>query len=93
MIAHFVTPKSIPAHLQYLSNLFSWGSSDVSLFVIIARSSAYAVVFIVVLDVSSVYPNFPLCNQRRSGSRNKMNKYGLRVSSWIVPLCIGIFCV
>ena len=64
-----------------------------SLFVIIARSSTYAAVFIVVLDVPSVYPSFPLCNQRRSGSRNIMNKCGLRVSPWIVPICIGIFCI
>ena len=40
VIAHFVIPKSIPAHSQYLFSLFSWFCSDVSLFVIIARSSA-----------------------------------------------------
>ena len=54
MIAHFVIPKSIPTHSQYLSSLFSWGCSHVSLFAIIARSFAYAVVFIVILDVPSV---------------------------------------
>ena len=54
MIAHFVIPKSIPAHSQYLSSLFSWDCSDVSLFAIVARSSAYAVVFIVILDMPSV---------------------------------------
>ena len=48
-----------------------------SLFVIIARSSAYAVEFIVILDVLSVYPYFPFCNHRKSGFRNIMNKYGL----------------
>ena len=54
MIAHFVIPKSIPAHSQYLFSLFSWGCSDVSLFAIIARSSPYAALFIVILDVPSV---------------------------------------
>ena len=53
-MAHFVIPKSILPYLQYLSSLFSWGCSDVSLFAIIARSSAYAAVFIVILDVPSV---------------------------------------
>ena len=58
MIAHFVIPKSILAHLQYLSNLFSWGCSDVILFVIIAKSFAYIAMLIVILDVPSVYPFF-----------------------------------
>ena len=64
-----------------------------SLFVIIARSFAYAAKFIVILDVPSVYLYFPFCNHHKSGSRNIMNKYGLKVSPWIVPLCIGIFFV
>ena len=54
MIAHFVIPRSIPVHSQYLSNLFNWGCIVVSLFAIIARSSAYAAVFIVILEVPSV---------------------------------------
>ena len=54
MIAHFVIPKSNLAHSQYLFSLFSWGCSNVSLFAIIARSSAYIAVFIVILDVPSV---------------------------------------
>ena len=62
-----------------------------SLFVIIARSSTYAAEFIVILDVQSVYPYFPFCNHCKSNSKNIMNKYGLRVSPWIVPLCIGIW--
>ena len=61
------------------------------LFIIIARSSASVVEFIIILDVPSVYPYFPFCKHRRSDSRNIMNKYGLRVSPSIVPLCIGIF--
>ena len=54
MIAHFVIHKSILAHSQYLSSLFSWDCSDVSLFVIIARSLAYGAVFIVISDVPSI---------------------------------------
>ena len=37
VIAHFVIPKSIPAHSQYLSSLFTCFCSDVNLSVIIAR--------------------------------------------------------
>ena len=64
MLAHFVIPKSILVHSQYLHSLFSWsgsdvslfswGDSDISLFVIIARSSAYVAIFIIILDVPSV---------------------------------------
>ena len=80
IIAHFVIPKSIPAHSQYLSSLFSCFCSDVNLFVIITRSSTYVAEFIVIFDVPSVYPCLPFCSHRKSGSRNIINKYGLRVS-------------
>ena len=80
VIAHFVIPKSISTHSQYLSSLFNCFCSDVNLFVIIARSSAYAIEFIVIFDVPSVYPCFPFCSHRKSDSRNIINKYGLRVS-------------
>ena len=40
-----------------------------------------------------MYPLFPLCNHLRSGSRNMIKKYGLNVSPYIVPLCMGIGCV
>ena len=62
MIAHIMIPKSFPTHSQYLSNFFSWGCCDVSFFAIIARSSTYVAVFIVILDVPSVYLFFPFCN-------------------------------
>ena len=80
VIAHFVIPKSMPAHSQYLFSLFSCFCSDVNLFVIIARSFAYAAEFIVIFDVPNVYPCFPFCSHRKSSSRNIINKYGLRVS-------------
>ena len=54
VIAHFVILRSILAHSQYLSSLFNWGCIVVSLFAIIARSFAYATVFIVILEVPSV---------------------------------------
>ena len=64
-----------------------------NLFAIFAWSFAYATEFIVILDVLRVYPYFPFCNHCRSGSKNIMNRYGIRVLPWIVLLCIGIFCV
>ena len=82
-MAHFCTPKSINAHS-------SWICNDWRLFEIAARSSAYAVELIVNLDVPNVYPFCSLCNQRCSGSKNIRNKYGLRVSLWMVHVCIGI---
>ena len=60
----------------------------------IARSFAYAAEFIVTFNVPSVQLYFPCCSHRRSGSTNIKNKYGeVGVSPWIVPLCIGVFCV
>ena len=40
VMAHFGMPRSIPAHSQYLSSLFSWCWRDVKLLDIAARSSA-----------------------------------------------------
>jgi hypothetical protein len=53
---------------------------------ITARSSAYATELIVSLDVSNVYPLYPRCSQRSSGSKNIKKMYGLSVSPCIVPL-------
>ena len=53
----------------------------------------YATEFIVILDVPNVYPFLPLCNHLDSGSNNIIKRYGLRVSPYIVPRCIDIFCV
>ena len=93
MIAHFGIPRSIPTHSQNLSNLFSCICSDVSLFAIIARLSTYAAEFIVILDVPNVYPFLPLCNHLDSGSKNIIKRYGFRMSPYIVPYYIGIFCI
>ena len=90
MMAHFGIPKSIPAHSQYLSNLFNWVCIDWRLLVIAARSSAYAAELIVSLDVSNVYPFFHVCSHLRSDSRNIRKRYGLSVSPCIVPLCMGM---
>ena len=54
VMAHFGTPRSIPAHSQYLSSLFNWICIDCRLFVIAAKSSAYAAELIVSLDVPNV---------------------------------------
>ena len=84
--AHLDIPISIPAHSQNLSNLFSCVCSDSSLLAISARSSAYAADEILILDVPKVYLLSPCCNYLRRGSKNIINKYGLRVSPCIVPL-------
>ena len=91
--AHFGIPRSIPAHSQNLSSLFSCVCSDSSLLAIAARSSAYAADEILILDVPNVYPFFPCCSHLSRGSKNMINRYGLRVSPCIVPLCMGIGCV
>ena len=88
--AHLGIPRSIPAHSQNLSSLFSCICSDANLLAIAAKSSAYAADEIVTLDVPKVYPLSPCCNHRRSGSKNIINRYGLRVSPCIVPLWMGI---
>ena len=54
MIAHFVILKSILTYSQYLCSLFNWGCIAVSLFAIIVRSSTYAAMFIVILEVPSM---------------------------------------
>ena len=82
VMAHFCTSKSIPAHSQNLSSLFNCICSDWRLFVIAARSSAYAAELMVSFDVPNVYPFLPLCSHLSNGSRNNRNKYGFRVSPW-----------
>jgi hypothetical protein len=89
-MAHFCTPKSIPAHLQNLSSLFSCVCIDWRLFVITARSSAYTADLMVSFDVPNVYQFLPLCSHLSNGSKNIRNKYVLRVSPWMVPLWMGI---
>ena len=88
--AHLGIPRSIPAHSQNLSSLFSCTCSDFSLLAIVAKSSTYAADEILILDVPKVYPLSPCYNHRRRGSKNIKNRYGLRVSPCIVPLCMGI---
>ena len=90
VMAHFGTPKFIPAQSHYLSNLFTWVCIDWRLFVMAARSFAYAAKLIINLDVPNVYPFFPFCSHLSRGSRNIRKIYGLSVLPYIVPLCIGI---
>ena len=84
--AHLDIPRFIPAHSQNLSSLLSCICNVSSLLAIAARSSAYVANEILTLDVPKVYPLFPCCSHLRSGSRNMINRYGLRVSPCIVPL-------
>ena len=42
------------------------------------------------LEVSKWYPTLPRSSQRRRGSKNIINRNGLRVSPWMVPLRIGM---
>ena len=86
VIAHLGIPRSILAHSQKNSSLFSCVCSVSSLLAIATRSSPYAADEILTLDVPKKYPLFPCCSHLRRGSRNTINKYGLRVSPCIVPL-------
>src|SRR6202048_1695510 len=88
--AHFGIPRSISAHSQNLSSLFNYVCSASSLLAIVARSSAYAADEILTLDVPKVYPLFPCCSHLSRGSRNMINRYGLRISPCIVPLWMCI---
>ena len=54
VMAHFCTPKSIPTHSHNLSSLFNCVCSDLRLFIIAARSSAYAAELMVSFDVPNV---------------------------------------
>lgn len=55
-----------------------------------ARSFDYIIKLILILDVPKVYPLFPHCNHFSSPSRNMMNRNGMRVSPFIVPLWIAM---
>ena len=80
VMAHFCTPRSIPAHSQYLSNFVNWVCIDCSLFEMIARSSAYAAELMIILDVPNEYPFLLVWSQRKSDSKNMRKMYGLNVS-------------
>ena len=84
--AYLDIPRFIPGHSQNLSNLFSCACNDFSLLAIVAKSSAYAADVIFTFDVPKVYPLSPYCSHLRRGSKNIINKYGLKVSPYIVPL-------
>ena len=58
--------------------------------VMIARSSAYAIVVQVDMDVLKWYPRLSFSSHLRSGSKNIINRYGLRVSPCMVPRLIVI---
>ena len=90
IITHLGIPRFIPAHVQNLSSLLSCVWSVSNLLAIAVRSSAYAADEILTLEVPKVYPLFPCCSHLRRDSRNMINRYGLSVSPYIVPLWMGI---
>ena len=55
-----------------------------------ARSSAYAVVVHMIVEVLKWYPILFFSNQRSSDSKNMINKYGLRISPCMVLRLISI---
>ena len=63
------------------------------MFLITAKSSAYAAEFSLVLEVWKVYRLFPICSHHNSGSRKIINRYGLSVLPCMVPLYMRIGCV
>ena len=82
--AHFWTPTSMPNHLQNLSILFNYICRDWSLLAKPARSLTFAAELSVTLDDPKVYPLLPLCIYLSSCLRKMINRYGLRVSHYIV---------
>ena len=58
--------------------------------VIITKSSAYVVVMHIAEDVLKRYLMLSFLNYLRRDSKKIINKYGLRVSSCIVPRLISI---
>ena len=88
VIVHLDIPRSILAHLKNLSSLFNCvcNNANANLLAIAPKSSVHAIDEILTLDVPKVYPLSPCSNHLRRGSKNIMNKYGLRVSPYIVPL-------
>ena len=58
-----------------------------------ARSSAYAVMVHVDVNVLKWYPRLSFSSQRSNDSKNIMNRYGLKVSPCMVPQLIVIGCV
>ena len=86
VIAHLGIPRSMPTQSQNLSSLLICICSDFNLLAIAAKSSAYVAEEIFTLDVPNVYSLFPCCSHLRRGSRNMMNRYGLRMFPCIVPL-------
>ena len=92
VMAYLEILRSIPAHVLNFWILFICSFTAFTLFVIDAKLFAYAAALSWVLKVWNTYPIWSLCNHCNSDLRNNMNKYGLRVSPYIVPLwmCIGL---
>ena len=92
VIAHicFDRYRSMYDHSANFCSLFICGCMCCMLSIIIARSSLHVVVVHVKGDVLKWYPMLSYSSHFRSGSKNMINRYGLRVSLYIVPRLISI---
>ena len=90
VITHFERFRSIYDQSANFCSLFIYGCMYCMLSVIIIRSSAYAVVVHVEEDVLKWYPMFFFSNHFRSGSKNMINRYELRMFSCMVHRLISI---
>lgn len=85
MMAHLDKFRSMCDHSTYLCNLVICGCICWISSVMIARSSAYVVVVHMEAEVLKWYPKSIFLSHLRRGSKKMMNRYGLRISAWIVP--------
>ena len=93
VMTHFERLRSISDHSVIFCSLIMWGWMCCILSDIMARSSAYAVVVHVDVDVFKWYPMLFFFSQRSRDYMNIINKYGLRVSPCMVPRLIVIGCI
>ena len=93
VIAYFARLRSISDHSANFCSLVIWGWTCCILLVIMAKSSAYAVVEHVDVDVLKWYPRLSFSSHRSRGSKKMRNRYGLRVSPCMVPRLIFIWGV
>lgn len=90
VMTHFERLRSIFYHSTNLWSLVICSWMFCILFVIIARSSTYAIVMHVEEDVLKWYPMLSFSSYFRRESRKTINRYRLRVSFCIVPRLISI---
>ena len=90
MMAHFKRFRSLCDHYANFCILSICGWICCMLSVMIVRLSAYVVVVHMEGDVSKWYPMLSFSSHLKSGSKNMINRYGLRLSLCMVPRLILI---